>query len=55
MTLGDGTGGALQYLLFFVELVFESGLHTCKAGALLLELNLQYILLWLFWRWGLEN
>jgi hypothetical protein len=35
--------------------VLNSGLHTCKAGALLLEPCLQSILFWLFWRWGLKN
>jgi hypothetical protein len=30
----------------------NSGLCTCKAGALLLEPHLQSIFLWLFWRWG---
>jgi hypothetical protein len=33
----------------------NSGLHVCKAGALLLEPHLQSILLWLFWRWDLAN
>jgi hypothetical protein len=33
----------------------NSGLHACKTGALLLEVHLQSILLWLFWRWGLTN
>jgi hypothetical protein len=33
----------------------NSGLHACKAGALLLEPRLQSILLWLFWSWGLVN
>jgi hypothetical protein len=33
----------------------NSGLHICKAGALLLEPLHQSILLWLFWRWGLAN
>jgi hypothetical protein len=32
----------------------NSGLHVAKAGALPLEIDLQFILLWLFWRWGLE-
>jgi hypothetical protein len=31
----------------------KAGAH--KAGALPLELHLQFILLWLFWRWGLVN
>jgi hypothetical protein len=31
------------------------GFCTCKAGALLLEPLLQFILLWVFWRWGLVN
>jgi hypothetical protein len=30
----------------------NSGLHTCKAGTLLLAPHLQFIVLWLFWRWG---
>jgi hypothetical protein len=34
-----------------VTRVLNSGLHTYKAGALPLELPLQSILLWLFWRW----
>jgi hypothetical protein len=29
--------------------------HTCRPGALPLEPHLQSILLWLFWRWSLEN
>jgi hypothetical protein len=33
----------------------NSGLCTHKPGALSLEPLLQPILLWLFWRWGLEN
>jgi hypothetical protein len=28
---------------------------SCKAGTLLLEPYLQSILVWLFWRWDLEN
>jgi hypothetical protein len=34
------------------RLGLNSGLCTCKAGALPLEPHLQSILLWLFWRWG---
>jgi hypothetical protein len=34
---------------------FNSGLCTCNVGALLLKLHLQSILLWLFWRCGLET
>jgi hypothetical protein len=30
----------------------NSGLYTCKAGALSLELHLRSILLWLFWEIG---
>jgi hypothetical protein len=30
----------------------NSGLCTCKAGTLLIGPNLQSIMLWLFWRWG---
>jgi hypothetical protein len=33
----------------------NSGLHTCKAGALPLEPHIQFIVLWLFWRWDLTN
>jgi hypothetical protein len=35
-----------------VGLAFESGLHICKAGTLLVESHLQSILLWLFWEKG---
>jgi hypothetical protein len=30
-------------------------LYICKAGTLQLEPQLWFILLWLFWRWGLEK
>jgi hypothetical protein len=45
-----------NFLFFLVGL----GLYACKAGthkagAVLLEPHLQSILLWLFWRWGLED
>jgi hypothetical protein len=40
--------------LFFVGLVLNSGLHACKAETTL-EPHFQSILLWLFWRWNLEN
>jgi hypothetical protein len=43
------------YLFFWWDWGLTSGLHTCKVGTLLLEPHLQSILLWLFWRWGLEN
>jgi hypothetical protein len=33
----------------------NSGLCIYKAGALLLEPHLKFILLWLFWRWSLLN
>jgi hypothetical protein len=33
----------------------NSRLHTCIAGALLLDPHFQSTLLWLFWRWGLGN
>jgi hypothetical protein len=49
---------SLTFFLFFFEWVdwsLNSGLCTCKAGTLWLESHLQSILLWLFWRWGLEN
>jgi hypothetical protein len=45
--------------VYFVCLVFLWGLNSwlCayKTGARLLEPHLRYILLWLFWRWGLMN
>jgi hypothetical protein len=41
------------YIFFFGwDWGLNSGLHTCKVGALLLELHLQSVLFWLFWRWG---
>jgi hypothetical protein len=33
----------------------NSGHHACKADTLPLESHLQFILLWLFWRWYLSN
>jgi hypothetical protein len=45
----------LILLYFWWDRGLNSGLHTCKAGVLLLESHLQSTLLWLFWRWGLEN
>jgi hypothetical protein len=42
-------------LHLFWDWDLNSGICTCKAGTLLLELHLQLILLWLFWRWGLMN
>jgi hypothetical protein len=44
----------LKCLLFWggVDCGLNSGLHTCKAGALPLEPHLQSILLRLFWRSG---
>jgi hypothetical protein len=52
-----GTLGGFPFLffLFWWDQSLNSGLFTCKAGALLLEPCLQPILLWLFWRWGLVN
>jgi hypothetical protein len=54
--------GFFFFLIFCFVVVFfwwdwslNSGLHTCKAGILLLESYLQSILLWLFWRWALKN
>jgi hypothetical protein len=38
-----------------VGLEFNSSLHNCKAGSLLPEPRLQFILLWLFCRWYLSN
>jgi hypothetical protein len=44
---------------FFLEGLWywglNSGLGACKAGALPLEPQLQSILLWVFWRWGLMS
>nr|XP_020014905.1 tumor necrosis factor ligand superfamily member 10-like isoform X3 [Castor canadensis] len=46
--------GAVTYLYFTHQLKqywgLNSGLHTCKTGALLLEPNFQLFLLWLFCR-----
>jgi hypothetical protein len=41
--------------LFWYDWNLNSGLATCKTGALSLELQPQSILLWLFWRWGLAS
>jgi hypothetical protein len=38
----------LLLLLSWWDWGLNSGLHTCKAGALLLQPHLQFILLWLF-------
>jgi hypothetical protein len=43
------------WILFRGGTGVNSGLLTCKAGALLLEPHLQFILLWLFWRSVLAN
>jgi hypothetical protein len=43
------------FFFFWLDWSFNSGPHTCKAGALLLEPWRQSILLWLFWAWGLTN
>jgi hypothetical protein len=40
---------------FFVGLGFEFRVCACKAGALPLEAHFRFIVLWLFWRWGLAN
>jgi hypothetical protein len=44
----------LVFIIFFVlvGLVLELRALHFQSGALLLEPYLQYILLWLFWRWG---
>jgi hypothetical protein len=49
--------GVSWYFSFFCvcEMGLDSGLHTCKAGILSLEPHLQYILLMLFWIWGLTK
>jgi hypothetical protein len=51
------TVGTLIFVvvLFWWNWCLKSQLCACKAGALLLEPQLQLILLWLFWRWGLVN
>jgi hypothetical protein len=58
-SLSNGSGDSwciLKVLLMFlVELGLDSGLHTCKAGTLLLEPHLQFILLWLVWKWSLAD
>jgi hypothetical protein len=41
------------FFFFFLVVGLGMGLYVCKAGTLLLDL--QYVLLWLFWRWGLMN
>jgi hypothetical protein len=40
------------FIFFWWDWGLNSRLHTCKAGSLPLEPNLQSILLWLFWRSG---
>jgi hypothetical protein len=48
----------LNFLVFFPfwwDWGLNSRLCTYKAGILLLKPHLQPILLWLFWKWGLEN
>jgi hypothetical protein len=40
---------------FFLVGMRSLGLHSCKAGTLVLEPHLQSILFWLFWRWDLMN
>jgi hypothetical protein len=42
---------AYSILIFYWAM--NSGLHVHKADALPLEPQLQSILLWLFWRWGI--
>jgi hypothetical protein len=51
---------ALFYFTFFCLFIWwdwglNSGFHACKAGSPVLKPHLQSILLWLFWRWALEN
>jgi hypothetical protein len=41
------------FVLFLWDWGLNSGLHISKTGTLLLELHLQSIFLWLFWRWSL--
>jgi hypothetical protein len=42
------------FLFFWWDWGLSSGLCDCKAGVLLTEPHLQF-LLWLFWRWDLWN
>jgi hypothetical protein len=44
-----------DFFFFGRDWGLNSGLCTCKPGALPIDPHLQSILLWLFWRWGLEN
>jgi hypothetical protein len=44
-----------QYSFFWWDWSLNSGLHTCKTGAVPLKPHLQSILLWLFWRGGIGN
>jgi hypothetical protein len=49
---------SIFYLFFFFfgwDWGLNSGACACKASALMLDPQLQSILLWLFWRWGLAN
>jgi hypothetical protein len=48
-------GMSVLFPFFWWDWGLNSGLCTCKAGAVPLEPHLHSILLWLFWRWGLEN
>jgi hypothetical protein len=41
--------------MYYSKWGLNLGLQTHKVDALLLESHLQFILLWLFWRWCLLN
>jgi hypothetical protein len=43
------------FFFFFVGLFELRDICTCKAGALLFKPHFQFILLWLFSRWGFVN
>jgi hypothetical protein len=43
------------FIFFWWDWGLNSRLHTCKACFLPLEPQLQFVLLWLFCRWGLLN
>jgi hypothetical protein len=51
-------GRLFSFLFVFFPLQFwglNSGPRACLTNALSLGPHLQSVLLWLFWRWGLEN
>jgi hypothetical protein len=44
-----------QVIIFWWDWNLSSVLRSCKTGTLPLVPQLQFILLCLFWRWGLKN